>query len=451
MHDFDLEIHEDDLYLATVAIAHLEHADDLVLASSSARGLQQHFSKFVQWCRVNFLIVNALKSWVMVFGPLPNILPRLYLGSIQVKYRESHTYVGITLRSSHGDIFADHYDNMAKAARKTANGVLSTRSLTGGVLPPAEGRTLYTALVDPYLISGADVILDVHDQHLQQLSTVQVDFLRELIGLNDHSMLAPLFTELAILPLMYRRVLLTLSYLKKLTALPSSSFAHIALVASARLAENGQASWVADLTIHGVDGCIKSVKASARLHLQQQIDSSVRLYLLHDRLEPLEGAAPAYRAMFFRHYLTVRVPKHRVALTRLILSDHCLAVEQLRRHGKYFLPFIPRENRLCRFCLEEIETPEHALLLCTGSNEVIDARSRSFLILRPLFPALPLSHVTAGNARWTLKKLNFTGPTIQLVAKFVWEILQIFGSTPIYLPDSSILDSASNGGIPVDA
>ncbi len=55
---------------------------------------------------------------------------------------------------------------MAKAACKTANGVLSTRSLTGGVLPPAEGRTLYTALVDPYLISGADMILDVHNQHL---------------------------------------------------------------------------------------------------------------------------------------------------------------------------------------------------------------------------------------------------------------------------------------------
>ncbi len=242
------------------------------------------------------------------------------------------------------------------------------------------------------------------------------------------------------------------------------------LVASARLAESGHASWVADLTIvlarlpipvrlppvlglsqHGVDGCIMSVEASARLHLQRQIDSSVRLYLLHDRLEPLEGAAPAYRAMFFRHYLTVRVAKHRVALTRLILSDHCLAVEQLRRHGKYFLPCIPREDRLCRFCLEGIETPEHALLLCTGSNEVVESRLRSFLVLIPLFPTVPLSHITGGNARWILKKLIFTGPTIHLVANFVWEILQVFGSTPIYLPDSPILNSARSIGIPVDA
>ncbi len=455
MHDFNLDPHDDDMCLAAVAIAHLEHADDLVLASSSAHGLQQHFSSFVQWCRVNFLIVNALKSWVMVFGPLPNVLPRLYLGSIQVKYRESHTYVGVTLRSSHGDIFADHYDNMAKAARKAANGVLSTRSLTGGVLPPTEGHTLYTALVDPYLISGADVILDVREQHLHSLSIVQVDFLRELLGLNNHSMLAPLFTELAILPLAYHRVLLTLSYLKKLVSLPPSAFAHIALMASAKLADTGHASWVADLAIvlahlpipvqlppvtsvsqHGVDGCILSVKASARLHLQRQIDASPRLYLLHDCLEPLEGAAPAYRALFFRHYLRVPTKKHRVALTRLILSDHCLAVEhwQLRRHASFFLPSIPREDRLCRLCLGSVETPEHALLLCMGSDEVVSARSKFFADLIPLFPSLPLAHVTPGSARRVLKTLIFTGSSINLVAKFVWEILQIFGATPMYIP-----------------
>ncbi|PBK84342.1 hypothetical protein ARMGADRAFT_1048247 [Armillaria gallica] len=396
MHDFNLDPHNDDMCLGAVAIAHLEHADDLVLASSFTT--KNHFSSFIQWCRANFLIVNALKSWVMVFDPLPNILPCLYLGSIQVKYQESHTYVGVTLRSSHSDIFADHYDNMAKAACKAANGVLSTRSLTGGVLPPTEGRTLYTALVDPYLISGADVILDVREQHLHSLSIVQ-----------------------------------------KLVSLPPSAFAHIALMASAKLANTGHASWVADLAIvlaclpipvqlppvtsisqHGVNGCILSVKASMRLHLQQQIDASPRLYLLHDRLEPLEGAAPTYRALFFWHYLCVPMKKHRVALTQLILSDHCLAVKQLRRHASFFLPSILREDCLCHFCLGTMETLEHALLLCMGSDEF-------FADLIPLFPALPLTRVTPGT-------LIFTGLSINLVAKFVWEILQIFGATLMYIP-----------------
>ncbi len=36
-----------------------------------------------------------------------------------------------------------------------------------------------------------------------------------------------------------------------------------------------------------------------RLHLQQQIDTSPRLYLLHDRQEPLEAPADVYRVLFF--------------------------------------------------------------------------------------------------------------------------------------------------------
>ncbi|PBK81350.1 hypothetical protein ARMGADRAFT_1144449, partial [Armillaria gallica] len=151
------------------------------------------------------------------------------------------------------------------------------------------------------------------------------------------------------------------------------------------------------------------------------------------------------------HCLSVRVAKHRVALIHLILSDHCLTIKQLRHHKKYFLPCIPKEDRLCHFCLKGIETPEHTLLLCTSSNDVIESWTKSFLILIPLFPTLPLSHITPGNARWVLKKLILTSPTIYLVAKFIWEILQIFGSTPIYLPDSSIQNLMSSSGIPVDA
>ncbi len=67
---------------------------------------------------------------------------------------------------------------------------------------------------------------------------------------------------------------------------------------------------------------------------------------------------------------------------------HLLLFEQLWHHGKYFVPCIRREDGRCRFCLKGIETPEHALLLYTGSNELI-----------PLFLALPLS-LTHHRHRW---------------------------------------------------
>ncbi|KAK0441469.1 uncharacterized protein EV420DRAFT_1485635 [Desarmillaria tabescens] len=77
-------------------------------------------------------------------------------------------------------------------------------------------------------------------------------------------------------------------------------------------------------------------------------------------------------------------------------------------------------------------TPEHALLLGAGNNAVVVARSKAFVHLIPLFPNLPLSHITPGNPRRILKKLIFTGPTIHLVA-------------------SSLVDSENRSGIPLDA
>ncbi|KAF5318373.1 hypothetical protein D9758_018673 [Tetrapyrgos nigripes] len=191
MHDFALEEHPDDISLMATVISHLEHADDVVLISSSCHGLQFHLDTFAKWCSENALVVNGLKSWAMVFGPLISQLPILTLAGEIVQYTKQHTYVGITFCSTERNIFAAHFSRIATEARKNANAVLSIESVVGSLLPES-ARILYTAQVDPYLVNGCDIMLDV-----------QKTYLRRVLGINNHSILAPLFMELAILPLQY--------------------------------------------------------------------------------------------------------------------------------------------------------------------------------------------------------------------------------------------------------
>ncbi|KAJ7181846.1 hypothetical protein C8R46DRAFT_885118, partial [Mycena filopes] len=73
-------------------------------------------------------------------------------------------------------------------------------------LPAREGRRLYMACIDPHLISGADVMVDIDDTALGKLEKVQTSFLRRLLGVGRFSMHAPLFTELGLVPLRYRSV-----------------------------------------------------------------------------------------------------------------------------------------------------------------------------------------------------------------------------------------------------
>jgi hypothetical protein len=93
--DFALAIDADDLCPNGVTISHLEHADDMFIIFTSAAGLQRHLNHFLTWCNDNFMGVNALKSPVMIFGPLPSLVPVFWLGESPVDVVQEHTYVGV--------------------------------------------------------------------------------------------------------------------------------------------------------------------------------------------------------------------------------------------------------------------------------------------------------------------------------------------------------------------
>ena len=63
----------------------------------------------------------------------------------------------------------------------------------------------------------------------------------------------------------------------------------------------------------------------------------------------------------FEKYLSVvKNHKHRIALSRLRLSSHCLQIEK----GRHFNPPIPRSERKCPFCLDVVENESHFILNC---------------------------------------------------------------------------------------
>ncbi|KAF5332878.1 hypothetical protein D9758_017212 [Tetrapyrgos nigripes] len=208
MHDFALKEHPDDISLMATVISHLEHADDVVLISSSCHGLQFHLDTFAKWCSENALVVNRLKSWAMVFGPLIGLLPILTLTGEIVQYTKQHTYVGITFCSTERNIFAAHFSHIATEAQKNANAVLSIESV----------------LVD-----------------------VQKIYLQWVLGINNHSILAPLFMELAILPLQYCQIILTLHYLQYILLRDPSHYAHIALQSCLSLFHQMKSNWLGNL------------------------------------------------------------------------------------------------------------------------------------------------------------------------------------------------------------
>jgi hypothetical protein len=166
--------------------------------------------------------------------------------------------------------------------------------------------------------------------------------------------------------------------------------------------------------------------------IQSQLDESEKLYLLRGRREPIKEKPPAQIACKMRHYLTmVRTQKHRNALTSLLLSTHKLALEILRYSDHGYARVDNRDDRRCRFCKREVESPEHALLDCSASPEVVALREEFMKALFEREPKLERQWWELSSESF-LKALLFPRSTIALVAKFAYEILEVFYAEPVY-------------------
>jgi hypothetical protein len=196
-----------------------------------------------------------------------------------------------------------------------------------------------------------------------------------MLGVGSRSLRAVLFSETGIWPIKYRRVYLALKNLCYLLELDHKRPAWNALQQSLSLARASKISWINDLRIvlsrlyipvdldisPNIDGAMvelamKAVKKSMEAWIDNEIESSSRVRdLLVGRLEKdKETGKLVKKSLDFRHYLRVKQPEHRKALTKMILSSHSLAVE-CRRWKERGKKVVPRQWRLCRFCYIYVE------------------------------------------------------------------------------------------------
>ncbi|KAH6913974.1 hypothetical protein BKA70DRAFT_1260038 [Coprinopsis sp. MPI-PUGE-AT-0042] len=241
-------------------------------------------------------------------------------------------------------------------------------------------------------------MVDTNATALDLLETTQRGFIRRVLGLGKRSILCVLFTETGLVPIKYRRLLLTIGYLGYLVSLPTSHYARMAFKESLNLDFEGYGgTWVGDLRSVVTSlpfpcpfpdhAALQSPDAVAKLasdlergmegHLHSLVEGSPKLYLLKGRKEPHKSSEGEWTVvpLVCRHYLHVANAEHRRALTRVIVSNHYYAVELLQYSR------VPRAECFCRFCGAEVETPEHVLLQCAWNEEIVEARTNFVSLL----------------------------------------------------------------------
>ncbi|KAJ7869617.1 hypothetical protein B0H13DRAFT_2557471, partial [Mycena leptocephala] len=255
-------------------------------------------------------------------------------------------------------------------------------------------------------------------------------------------MLAILYTETGQTPIKVRRLLRALSRLRYLLSLPVADnlIVRDALLDSFSLYRSGKSCWIGDICLvlsrlpdpicvteedllneDKVQRIMERLQQVLDADLQRDIETFERTHLLRSRVKRIdEGEGRSRMGLVTRrrrHYLDVPIPAHRMAITRLMLSDHNLSVERLRYPGRYRAA-APRNLRLCRFCRTAVEDEAHTLLVCTAHTELQPLRER---FLRDIYDQVGgLEHKwTADRPYDFLKWLLSSRKIVLRLAKFV--------------------------------
>lgn len=98
----------DNVFLAGIRISLLAQADDLLIVSLSPRGLRVKLATLERWCAKNFILVNMIKTIILIFGSSLSPLTTFYLGATQFTVKMEEKYVGVILRTDTQNMFSDH-------------------------------------------------------------------------------------------------------------------------------------------------------------------------------------------------------------------------------------------------------------------------------------------------------------------------------------------------------
>lgn len=130
-------------------------ADDLVLLSPTAQGLQQSLDLLEHYCQTWALTVNPKKTKIMIFqkrSKTQDIQPKFTIGTQQVEYCTNYTYLGIKLNST------GHFNDAVHELRdKARRAFYAIKKHIQTEIPTRIWLKLIECVIEPIALYGSEV------------------------------------------------------------------------------------------------------------------------------------------------------------------------------------------------------------------------------------------------------------------------------------------------------
>ncbi len=353
-------------------IKHLLWADDLFLVSTTAHGMQQQINNLSNYCKKWQLVVNTMKTKIVVFGRIDFPLDTFKLNGSTIDIAEKYSYVGNQVTGNSNPFINIENTIIQKCYR--SNYKIREYCEKMGQLPPSLAKHFFETLLLPIIVYGSEIWYSRSAS--EKLSVFQRNYFRRALHVRDKTPNNAVYGDLAIHPLDIILRNNVIKYLHHVINLPETS----------------PVKWVyheLDILYHGqFDNWVKKAHGIYSEHpasIEHDINSFANLsnnkmktMVKKSSIDNFEKSwftdindvnkQPKLRTyrkfknkFCFEPYLNLYSVSLRTAISRFRLSAHHLAIET----GRHTKPFTPAEKRLCLVCNNGFVQDEmHHLLIC---------------------------------------------------------------------------------------
>ena len=344
----------------TLAMLLLMYADDIVIISDTARGLQDGLDSLKQYCDKWGLKVNIAKSKVMMSRPAMRTRQEQFFYDGSALDNVNHfCYLGLEINYNGRWTVAIH--TLAMKAKKTLFGV--NRMLAKHILPISDRIRIFNTVVEPILLYGAELW---GGSKAMDVNKVHKTFLKLTLGIKVNTPDYLLYLETGQLSLEAKRDIRLLSYWGRLLSQPASKLTKEVY----ELMRASNLQWCKD-----VQNTLEKYSLQDYWNRQSMsrpdevfgntVKRKVKDYWFKRFCEQLSSS----KGSFYRHlvgkelkmpsYLSVLGLSYARWMARLRVRSHYLHVET----GTWEQHPLPLVERLCDLC-GVVEDEPHVLLSC---------------------------------------------------------------------------------------
>ncbi len=362
---------------AETILTHLFWADDLILMSDSADGLQAQIDNLYDYCSKWQMIINNMKTKCLVFNEVKSkSIQEFHVGDVKIEVATQYTYLGVPFSTEkQSEVIKDYILNNCRRALYK----IRSYCLPLGQVPPKLGLQLFDSLIMPLMDYASE--LWANKTITDGLETFQLGYLKRILGVRPQTPTLAVYGELGRQPIVYRLEMNRLKYLHRLSNLPDHTIAKKMFDKLSHMHTLGFSTWVTkslnlyehfeetyDISLD--DFCTKSrswVKSKLKKYERKRYSTSWTEDMKAITSDKKLRTYVLFKSNLERErYLSLPVPKYRFAIARFRCSSHNLPIE-LGRHTK------PKKtdlnDRLCKTC-NVLGDELHHVVSCKANQEL---------------------------------------------------------------------------------